>query len=116
MRQGRRYVERDEGSISASRISDLFVASTDGSRAIRLTRTPKMLEAQLTWDPSGERLAFVQFGTVSEFWETFGFGNAIVQINADGTCRTKVFSSRNAAAFGAAWQPGSGREAGRIVC
>ena len=46
----------------------------------------------------------------------FGFGDTIVQINADGSCRAEVLSSPRAAYFGAAWQPGPGREAGPIGC
>ncbi len=37
-------------------------------------------------------------------------------INADGTCLTKVFSDPDLTLYGAAWQPGPGREAGPIVC
>jgi hypothetical protein len=39
-----------------------------------------------------------------------------MQINADGTCPTKLLSSPRAKFFAPAWQPGSGREAGRIAC
>jgi hypothetical protein len=71
-----------------------------------------------SWDPSGERLAYVHylpegFGELAEF----GFGSAVMQVNADGTCpRTVLTASPLTAFFGTAWQPGPGREAGRIAC
>jgi len=44
------------------------------------------------------------------------FGNFLLQINADGTCSTKIFSSPGAAYVNPAWRPGPGRGAGPIVC
>jgi len=39
-----------------------------------------------------------------------------MEINANGTCRTRILSHPKVAFFGATWQPGPGREAGPIVC
>ena len=40
-----------------------------------------------------------------------------MQVNADGTCLSTVLpASLDTAFFGVAWQPGPGREAGRIAC
>ena len=116
LRQGRKYREREEDGTSTARITDLYVARMDGSGPARLTHSPRNGEAQLSRDPSGQRVAFLQLGRASEFWEDFGAGDALVQINADGTCRTKILSWPNAAIFGPSWQPGPGREAGRISC
>lgn len=115
--QGSVYTERDDdGGRTTGRTTDLFVKRLGGSQPVRLTHTPRMVEMGSSWDPSGERLAFVQFGTGSAFFETFGMGNSIEQMNADGTCRKTLLTFRKAALFGAVWQPGPGREAGRIEC
>lgn len=92
--------------------TDLYVIRADGSDVRRLTRTPGRYEFSPSWDPSGERLAYVQFSLVRA--ET-GV-SALMQINADGTCRTKVPSSPGASLSAPTWQPGTGREAGRIEC
>jgi dipeptidyl aminopeptidase/acylaminoacyl peptidase len=72
------------------------------------------------YSPDGNRVALIVFGRTRTFegrWGNFlGFGDSIMEINADGSCRTRVLSYPNALLFGAAWQPGPGREAGRIAC
>lgn len=95
--------------------TDLFVIDANGSGLIRLTRTPAKIEASPSWDPSGQRLAYTQLDGNAEFAD-FGFGDALMEINADGTCRTRILSNRRSSLFGSAWQPGPGREAGRIEC
>ncbi|HVD38628.1 MAG TPA: hypothetical protein VNC15_07330 [Solirubrobacterales bacterium] len=69
-----------------------------------------------SWDPSGERLAFVN--SLDEHPRDRGLedGNRVMAINADGSCLTKVFSNPDMTIFGAAWQRGTGREAGPISC
>lgn len=39
-----------------------------------------------------------------------------MQINADGTCEAEILSAPHIAFYGPTWQPGPGREAGRIEC
>ncbi len=96
--------------------ADLYVADADGSGARRLTKTPHKLEAFASWDPSASRLAYLQLqGGDSEARE-LGLGDAVMEINADGTCRTKLLAEPKVAFYGPAWQPGPGREAGRIAC
>jgi Tol biopolymer transport system component len=95
--------------------TDLFVIDANGSRSIRLTRTPAKIEASPSWDPSGQRLAYTQLDANAEF-ANFGFGDALMEINADGSCRTRILSNRRSSLFGAVWQPGPAREAGRIQC
>jgi Tol biopolymer transport system component len=94
--------------------SDVYV--TDGSTVSRLTRTPGRAEFWPRWDPSGERLVFTQFASKLSFAALFGISNAVIEINADGTCRHRLLFERQAAFYGAAWQPGPGREVGRISC
>lgn len=95
---------------------DLYVMRADGSGVTRLTRSPRLLEEWPSWDPSGERIAFNSFrpgpGRLRLPSET-----SVMQVNADGTCLTKVLASRSRQRLGgAAWQPGAGRGAGPIDC
>jgi Tol biopolymer transport system component len=97
---------------------DLYVMRADGSGLTRLTRSPDTLEEWPSWDPSGERIAFTSYRMppprqlVPTTVDT-----AVMQINADGTCLTKVLTSSGRESInGAAWQPGPGRGAGPIEC
>jgi TolB protein len=95
--------------------TDLFVVNVDGSGGKRLTHT-RAIDTSPSWDPSGRRLAYVKYsedGTEDSF---FGFGDAIVEVNADGTCTTEVLSAGGDAFLSPVWQPGPGREAGPIAC
>ncbi|MGB7686788.1 MAG: hypothetical protein WBL45_13525 [Solirubrobacterales bacterium] len=106
---------------------DLYVMRADGSGLTRLTRSPRMLEEWPSWDPSGERIAFNRYRIA---FDSYGPGPAgkpveipvpintsVMQINADGTCLTKVLASRFRQSLdGVAWQPGPGRGAGPIEC
>lgn|GEM_PF-450457 len=101
--------------------SDLFLVDPFGGNLRRLTDTRWIAETHPSWDPSGQRISFTSFRISKDplealFDELLPFGNSIVQINADGTCREKLLSLRDAATFGAKWQPGQGRGAGRIAC
>jgi Tol biopolymer transport system component len=100
---------------------DLQVMSIDGKTIWPLTRTQYIAESYPSWDPSGERVAFIAFRISKDpfdalFDDLLPIGNSIVQINADGSCRQRILSLKDAALFGPAWQPGTGREAGRIEC
>jgi Tol biopolymer transport system component len=96
--------------------TDLFVVNADGSGLRRLTHTPGRPELSPSWDPSGQRLAYVRLPLVRSEDAPFGYGNTLMEINADGTCQTKVSAPRPSLSFYPAWQPGPGREAGRIEC
>lgn len=94
-----------EGFDEPVQVSELYVRQAEGSGMRRITHTPELQEGAPSWDPSGERLAYAQDSSV------------VMQINLDGTCRTTVFRGNDdVALFGPAWQPGLGREAGRIDC
>jgi hypothetical protein len=45
-----------------------------------------------------------------------GLGDAVMEINADGSCATKVLFAPKNAFLSPVWQPGPGREAGPIAC
>jgi Tol biopolymer transport system component len=110
LRSTMRSEENREGS------SDLYVVNADGTGLRRLTHTPGRNELYPSWDPSGERLAYVRFSAAETEGSAFGVGDALMQINADGTCQTKILSSPRAAFYAPAWQPGPDRGAGRIQC
>ncbi|HWM64679.1 MAG TPA: hypothetical protein VNP96_11915 [Solirubrobacterales bacterium] len=111
-------VETDEGNQVS--VGELYTIRIDGTQLTRLTRTHDQLESRPSWDPSGQRIAYNQFHVGTGLSPTlntlFPYGNAIMQINADGSCRSKALSIPRVAIYGAAWQPGAGREAGRISC
>ena len=109
-----RYVE--EFGEDGGEDTELFVLNADGTGLRRVTRTPGRAELNPSWDPSGERLAYIRFSAAGTEVAAFGIGNALMQINADGSCPTRVASAHLAALYAPAWQPGPGREAGRIEC
>jgi Tol biopolymer transport system component len=69
-----------------------------------------------SWDPSGQRLAFMHSKTGDPEDRGPEAGNRVMAINAEGSCLTKVFSDPDLTLYGVAWQPGLGREAGPISC
>jgi len=99
---------------------DLYVARADGTEVRRLSRSEDVLESGPSWDPSGQRIGYVQFRADTSFVPALGLlfpaGNALMQVNADGSCREKILSRPRIAFYGTAWQPGPGREAGPISC
>jgi Tol biopolymer transport system component len=111
-----RPLKRRDGTRTV--MSDLFTSNADGSGLRRLTKTPYQDELFPSWDPSGERLAFVRY--LPELFESelveAGIGASVMQLNADGTCPKEILKPSIVAIYGAAWQPGPGREAGRIPC
>jgi Tol biopolymer transport system component len=112
----RRVVSAETGEAGIETTTDLYTMRSDGSRARRLTRTPANLEVWPSWDPSGERIAYTRMRGGS-FLGFLGFGDAIMQLNADGSCGRPIRPGRLGIAYwGGAWQPGPGREAGPIAC
>lgn len=100
---------------------DLFVVSRDGQKRERVTNTPWVTETQPDWDPSGQRIAFNTKGLSRDpidrvFDEILPEGNSITQMNADGTCREKLFARPLLGIYAVQWRPGPGRGAGRIEC
>lgn len=97
--------------VGERRLDDLFVLDLASGKPRRMTRTPSKDELFASWDPSGERIVFSRFRGRRYEW-----ANAIVQINVDGSCETEVLAEKRTVFWGAAWQPGPGREAGPIDC
>jgi len=93
--------------------SDVMVAAADGSGARLLTDTPRRAKQSPSWDPSGERIAYLE--DRSEF--VGGGPDAVMEVNADGTCRSTAIPSLPQTLLASlSWQPGPGRGAGRIAC
>lgn len=112
---------RIEGFDEMVSVSELYVRDLNEAEPRRLTFTAEHHESTPSWDPSGERLAYTQHTGSGE--PGLGFSNVVMQINADGTCPQRVFGRpagkgkrKDVALYGPAWQPGLGREAGRIAC
>ncbi len=112
------HIEAEEGR--GYDIGELYVANIDGSGVRRVTRNDDEIETSPSWDPSGERIAYVAMKASTSFVPGLDFlfpvGNAIAEVNADGSCKTTVRSSPKVAYYGVAWEPGVGREARRIEC
>jgi TolB protein len=95
--------------------SDLYLLDREHLSLRRLTRTPGKFESAPSWDPSGSRLAYLVTSNESPL-SLFGFGNAVMEVNSDGSCRHELEVFSRSVFYGVAWQPGPGREAGRISC
>jgi Tol biopolymer transport system component len=109
-----RRLEAEKGGDTLT--SDIFTVRAGGGGLRRITGGIGNDYSQ-TWDPSGERLAFVRYLPERYEPDELGYGSAVLQVNADGSCLSPLlFPSFNTAFFGVAWQPGPGREAGRILC
>ncbi len=114
-----RTVRRGKFPVVVSK--DLYVMSADGTSNEAVTPTPRLAETHPSWDPSGQRIAFNSYHLSKEpieelFNELLPFGNSIMEVNADGSCKEKILSLRNGALRGPVWRPGRGHEAGRIEC
>lgn len=111
-------VKAEEGREYAA--TELYAMNIDGTGVRRLTRTEGVIETSPSWDPSGQRIAYVQVAADTSFVAglalLFPVGNAIMQVNADGTCRERLYSSPKSALYGVSWQQGTGHEAGPIAC
>jgi len=103
-------------SVTYARLTDIYVRDASGGGLRRITNTKGATELMPRWDPSGQRLAYTMLKPLQSESAWFGFGDAVMEVNADGSCPTKVLSERVSVLYAATWQPGPGREAGPIVC
>jgi Tol biopolymer transport system component len=101
-------------------IGELYTMNLDGSQPLRLTRNRDKIETSPSWDPSGRRLAYTEIEADTGFDPGLAFlfptGDAIAEINADGSCHRTVRSSPRVALYGIAWQPGLERAALPLAC
>lgn len=92
----------DEGGVVSTA---LMIVPTKGGTPRLLARVKGEAWAP-SWDPSGSRIAF-----------TAAAHDAVMVMNADGSCLTAAYSApAGGAVEGAAWQPGADRGAGPIEC
>ncbi|HET7120971.1 MAG TPA: hypothetical protein VFI17_06935 [Solirubrobacterales bacterium] len=103
----------DDGSPPIDELRVTRVGTFPRSRL--LLRSHKLL-VRPSWDPSGQRLAFIRTRVTENGYDDPKKGDALMAINADGTCLKKVYTDRETTLYSAVWQPGSGREAGPISC
>lgn len=103
----------DDGSPPIDELRVTRVGTFPRSRL--LLRSHKLL-VRPSWDPSGQRLAFIRTRVIENGYDTPMKGDALMAINADGTCLKRVYSDPETTLYGSAWQPGPGREAGPISC
>lgn len=102
---------REETSIASA---DLLVAARPGAPARQVLRVKGGL-ASPSWDPSSSRIAFTKLnGSFQPLLQKRP--NSVMQVNADGSCLTRVLTLKRGSFGGVAWQPGPGREAGPISC
>jgi Tol biopolymer transport system component len=103
----------DDGSPPINELRVTRVGTFPRSRLLR--RSHKLL-AWPSWDPSGQRIAFIRTRVFENGYDDPMKGDALMAINADGTCLKKVYSDPETTLYAAAWRPGPGREAGPISC
>lgn len=104
-------VKEEASSVGELRVGR--VGAPVGSRSLLRLRG---LLGLPSWDPSGQRLAFMHSQVDDSGDRGPEAGNRVMAINVDGSCLTKVFSDPDSTLYGAAWQPGIGRETGPISC
>jgi Tol biopolymer transport system component len=97
-------------------LDELRVARVGEPSKSRLLLRRRGLLAEPSWDPSGNRLAFI-FSRVEEIGSAGPEeGDNLMEVNADGSCLTRVFSKADLIVSAPAWRPGPGRGAGPISC
>lgn len=97
-------------------IDELRVTRVGTFPRSRLLRRSRKLLAWPSWDPSGKRLAYTRTRVIENGYTDPKKGDALMAINADGTCLKRVYSDPETTLYGSVWQPGPGREAGPISC
>ena len=112
MHQVWRRSGRGEGRIVAS---DLMVVPASGGAPRRVARI-KGGARWPAWDPSGSRLSYTTLDGGGIQPGEPNLGNALIEVNVDGTCPTRILREKETVIYGASWQPGEGRGAGPISC
>jgi Tol biopolymer transport system component len=101
----------EEGSIGNA---DLLVSPHPGAPARKILTVSGGFTSP-SWDPSSSRIAFTRLNGTFRTLQ-LDRSNSVVQVNADGTCPTRMLSLKVGSFAGVAWQPGPGREAGPLAC
>lgn len=104
------------GTIRTYGETDIYVKDRLTGALTKVTSGPAR-DGDPAWDPSGQRLAFVRAGGGrSEASLLFGIDDSIYEVNADGSCLTRVLHQAGSAFLTAVWRPGPERAAGPIAC
>ncbi|HVO54438.1 MAG TPA: hypothetical protein VMT37_08500 [Solirubrobacterales bacterium] len=112
----RKRVSRGGAShVEVRTAAEIFVMKADGSELAQITHTDSIDEYP-SWDPSGSRLVFARLATPLTENAIFGIGDTVMEVNADGSCPTRVLSQSGVGYIAPAWQPGADRAAGPISC
>lgn len=107
----------EETSRSRFRLTNLFVRDMTDGVVRRLTDSPQALDAAPSWDPSGQVLAYTELAPLRSEAASWGLGDAVKTINADGSCAaTFLRAPPEIAIANGGWQPGAGRDAGPMSC
>ncbi len=104
------FRDRNFGKHPFGPTSELYVLDTGTGALQRLTYSPGITDGPASWDPSGNRLAYLRSSLA---------GSGVREINADGTCATPIAEPHGLFGreySGVAWQPGASRGAGPIAC
>jgi Tol biopolymer transport system component len=106
-----------EGNRGPGSSALLIVRSNLRGKPKRIARIKGGL-AWPSWDPSGSRIAFTTLKGGEPFLPTNpAEGNAVMQVNADGSCLGTLLSIDGRGHYeGVSWQPGPSRDAGPISC
>jgi hypothetical protein len=100
-------------------MGELYVAKADFGGAHRITRTPELNESVPSWDPGGDRLAYLRTPGAEDI---LGLESEVVESNAHGTCAKVIAKPKpvrpraNPAMQAPTWVPGEGRDAGPLSC
>jgi dipeptidyl aminopeptidase/acylaminoacyl peptidase len=111
------HVQKTEDGVSTTYgQTDIYVEDLASGVRTPVSTGPE-LDSGPRWDPSGERLAFVRYKTPLTFEAALlGLGDSVYEVNADGTCPTKVLYAPDEGFIGPVWRPGAEHAAGRIAC
>lgn len=102
---------------SRFRLTNLFVRDMADGVVRRLTDDPRALDVAPSWDPSGRVLAYTELAPLRSESASWGLGDAVKTINADGSCATTFLRAPPEIAIAnGGWQPGAGRDAGPTSC
>jgi Tol biopolymer transport system component len=104
-----------KGEILVGGESDIYVQDLATGSLTKVTSGPAS-DGEPSWDPSGQRLAFIRSGEVHSEAALFGIGDSIYEVNADGSCLTAVAHEAGGGFLSPEWRPGAEHAAGPISC
>lgn len=113
--RARESKSKDGGVIRSSGETNLYVRDLLTGATTKVTSGPAS-DGTPSWDPSGSRLAFVRLGSIKDEAGLFGIGDSVYEVNADGSCLTRVLHEASGGYLSVVWRPGAEHAAGPIAC